>query len=165
MTRWTAEGAQAMRREIMRTAILCCAIALTACGRRAADSTPDGAVRELVDRMGRVQGDLGDAKAAYALLSKHAQANLAARAHRYSDASGKTIAPEAMLVPARFLVRFEPQRYTARVSGPAARVDVTGVHAGDHAQVACVFEEGAWKVDLALPSLPPLQVRPGSGQP
>jgi hypothetical protein len=141
------------------------ALALTGCGRRAPNATPDGAVRELVERMRRLHGDPFDARAAYDLLSRHAQQNLAARAQRYSAASGKAIAPEAMLVPSRFLVRFEPQRFSAQVSGSYARVEVLGLLASDRAQVPCVFEEGAWRVDLGLPSLPPVQMRPGSGQP
>jgi hypothetical protein len=145
-------------------ALVVAALALGGCGRRAPNATPDGAVRELVERMRRLHGDPTDAKAAYDLLSRHAQQNLAARAQRYSAASGKAIAPEAMLVPSRFLVRFEPQRFSAQVSGSHARVEVLGLLASDHAQVPCVFEDGAWRVDLGLPPLPPVQMRPGSGQ-
>jgi hypothetical protein len=146
-------------------ALLVVALALAGCGRRAPSATPDGSVRELVERMRRLRGDPGDAKASYELLSRRAQQNLAARAQRYSAASGKAIAPEAMMVPSRFLVRFEPQRYEAQVGTAAARVDVVGPAPGERAMVPCVLEDGAWHVDLALPPLPPVQMRPGSGQP
>jgi hypothetical protein len=139
------------------------ALALAGCGRRAPNATPDGAVREMVERMRRLNGDPGDARAAFDMLSGRAQTNLAARAHRYSAASGKTIAPEAMLAPSRFLLRFEPQRYSAQISGTYARVEAVGLLAEERAQIPCVFEDGAWRVDLALPSLPPVQMRPGSG--
>jgi hypothetical protein len=139
------------------------ALALAGCGRRAPNATPDGAVRELVERLRRVHGDPGDAKAAFDLLSKHTQSNLASRAQRYSAASGKTIAPEAMIAPSRFLLHFEPQRYTARLAGGYALVEVTGLLASDHAQIPCVFEDEIWRVELALPPLPPVQMRPGSG--
>src|SRR5262249_51155855 len=129
-------------------ALVCIGLALAGCGRRAASATPDGSVRELVERMHRLRGDPGDAKAAYELLSRRAQQNLAARALRYSAASGKAIAPEAMIVPSRFLVRFEPQRYVAQVSGSFARVEVLGLLAGERAQIACVFEDRGWRVDL-----------------
>jgi hypothetical protein len=143
-------------------AVLAAAIALAGCGRRSPNATPEGAVRELVERLRRVHGDPGDAKAAFNLLSTRTQSNLAARAHRYSAASGKTIAPEAMLAPSRFVFRFEPQRYTARIAGTYALVDVTGLLAADHAQIPCVFEEDTWRVELALPPLPPVQMRPGT---
>jgi hypothetical protein len=143
-------------------AILLAVLALAGCGRRSPNATPDGAVRELVERMRRLHGDPGDAKAAYELLSKRAQQNLAGRAQRYSAASGKTIAPEAMIVPSRFLLRFEPQRYSAEISGASARVEVLGLLAGDRAQVHCILEDGGWRVDLGLPPLPPVQMRPGS---
>src|SRR5580693_9656456 len=131
--------------------LLGAAVALTGCGRRAPNATPDGAVRELVERLRRIGSDPADAKAAYALLSHHAQQNLAARAQRYSAASGKAIAPEAMIAPSRFLVRFEPQRYVAQLAGSYARVDVLGLLPGERALVPCVFEDGAWRVDLGLP--------------
>ena len=137
-------------------------LTLAGCGRRLPEATPDGAVRELVERLRRVHGDPADARSAYELLSKRTRANLSARAQRYSAASGKMIAPEAMLAPSRFLVRFEPQRYTAKIAGPYALVDVTGLLEGDHAQIACVFEETVWRVELALPPLAPVQLRPGS---
>jgi hypothetical protein len=148
-----------------RAALLCLALGLAGCGRRAPNATPDGAVRELVERMRRMHGDPSDAKAAYELLSRRAQQNLTARAQRYSAASGKAMAPEGMLAPARFLVRFEPQRYAAEVSGTTARVTVLGLLSEERAQVPAVFEEGGWRVDLSLPPLPPVQMRPGSGQP
>jgi hypothetical protein len=144
---------------------LLAALALAGCGRRVPNATPEGAVRELVERMDRVRGDPADAKAAFELLSKRAQANLASRAQRYSAASGKTIAPEAMIVPSRFLLRFQPERYTARIIGAHAMVDVVGLVGGERAQIPCVLEDEVWRVDLPLPALPPVQMRPGSGQP
>jgi predicted small lipoprotein YifL len=144
------------------TLLIALTLTLAGCGHRVPDATPDGAVRELVERLRRVHGDPADARAAYDLLSKRTQANLGARAQRYSAASGKMIAPEAMLAPSRFLVRFEPQRYTAKISGPYALVDVTGLLDGERAQIACVFEETVWRVELALPPLAPVQLRPGS---
>jgi hypothetical protein len=133
------------------------------CGRRVPNATPDGAVRELVERLRLVNGDPADAKAVFVLLSKRAQANLVARAKRYSDASGKNIAPEAMIAPARVVLHLEPQRYTAKISGTYALVEVTGLLPEDRAQVSCIFEDEAWRVDLQLPPLPPVQMRPGSG--
>lgn len=137
-------------------------LTLVGCGRRVPDATPDGAVRELVERLRRVHGDPADARAAYDLLSKRTQTNLGARAQRYSAASGKTIAPEAMLAPSRFLIRFEPQRYAAKIAGAYALVDVTGLLDGERAQIACVLEDTTWRVELALPPLAPVQLRPGS---
>jgi hypothetical protein len=139
--------------------------ALDGCGRRAPTTTPDGVVRELVERLQRVHGDPRDAHRAFELLSKRAQQNLGARAQRYSAASGKAIAPEAMLVPSRLLLRFEPQSYAAQVSGSHARVEVLGFSAADHAEIPCVFEDNGWRVDLALPPLPAVEMRPSSGQP
>jgi hypothetical protein len=145
-----------------RLVLLALTLVASACGRRAPGDTPEGAARELVDRMRRVHGDAEEAKAVFELLSKRAQDNLTERATRYTNASGKSIAPEAMIAPSRFLLRFEPQRYHARVVGAHALVEVTGLMPDDRAVVPCVFEGEAWRVDLALPPLPAIRTRPGT---
>ncbi len=119
-------------------------------------------MRELVERLHRVKGDPRDAKAAFALLSRHAQENLEARAKRYSDASGRTITPESMLVPWRTSFRFEPQKYVAQTFGDHARVSVVGPHSDDRAEVLCSLEKSGWTVEMELPPLPAVQMRPAS---
>ena len=124
-------------------------------------ATPDGAVREFVERVNAFHGREEDAQALYELLSDRAKANLQTRADRYGAASGRKIAPWAMLVPSRTILRFSPQLYQAQVVGKYALVDVVGVSPEAHAQVPCVLEEGRWRVDLVLPELPPIEHRPG----
>jgi hypothetical protein len=148
------------------TALACAFVLLIAalggCSRRPPNATPDGAVRELVERLRRLHGDPVDAKAAFELLSRRAKDNLAARAQRYSAATGKAIAPEAMISPSRFLLRFEPQRYVAQIAGVHALVEVAGLQPEERAQIPCIYEDAAWRVDLALPLPPPVERRPGS---
>ncbi|WP_437769401.1 hypothetical protein WMF27_08580 [Sorangium sp. So ce281] len=138
------------------------ALASAGCNRRPPSGTPDGAVRELVARLRQLHGDPADAKAAFDLLSRRARDNLASRAQRYSAATGKAIAPEAMITPSRFLLRFEPQRYTTQIAGAHALVDIAGLLPGERVQVPCVYEDAGWRVDVTLPPLPPVQRRPGS---
>ncbi len=157
-------GARAVRgfgaRRFVAIAALAVALGTAGCENRAPSATPEGAVREMVERMRRVQGDPADAKAAFDLLSANAQANLKARAERYSAASGKTIAPEAMIAPSFFLLRFEPQRYKAQISGTYALVEAQGLLPEERAQIPCVWEGERWKLDLPMPALPPIQTRP-----
>jgi hypothetical protein len=149
---------------VSRAWVLVLAIGLASlvsgCGTRAVNATPEGAVREFVERMRRVQGDPADAKAAFDLLSNGAKANLKARAERYSAASGKAIAPEAMIVPSLFLLRFEPERYHAKISGSYALVEAQGLLPEERAQIPCVFEEEVWRLDLPVPPPAPIQTRP-----
>jgi hypothetical protein len=117
-------------------------------------------VRELLDRIGRVDGDPAQAKAVYELLSKHTQTNLSERARRASAASGREIPPEDMLAPARFSLRFEPRRMQARIAQDRAVVDVVGIDPEtDHAEVPCVLEEGRWRIEMPLPALAPVEHR------
>jgi len=132
------------------------------CTPRPANATPEGAVREFIERMRLVGSEPAAAKSVFAVLSKRTRQNLAERAQRYSAASGKTIAPEAMIVPSRFLIRFEPQRMTSTVVGSHALVQVLGLGPDEHAKVTCAYEEDGWRVELELPPLPAVQVRPGS---
>jgi hypothetical protein len=132
------------------------------CDASQATDTPDGAVRELVSRIRGFRGSEQDAQALFELLSVRARTNLEARAKRYGAASGKQIAPWAMLVPSRVAPRFQPQTYSSQIVGKYAMVDIRGVSADQHAQIPCVLEDGQWRVDLVLPELSPPQRRPGA---
>ena len=142
---------------------LACALALTllvACGRKPPNATPEGAVREFVQRLKLSNGDPASAKVAYELLSKSTQANLVARAERYSAASGKHIAPDAMIAPSSYTERFEAHELRAEIVGAHARVHAAGLLPGERADIPCVFEDGAWRVQIELPPLPPVDVQP-----
>ncbi len=119
-------------------------------------------MRAFLERMQAVRGDPADGAKVVELLSEKAKANLVERSKRYAAASGRPIAVEAMLVPARFSLRFEPQRFQAKRSGPYALVHVTGTMPEQKAEIPCVEEGGLWKLDLALPELPPIEKRPGA---
>lgn len=146
------------------TALLCATV-LAGCARKPADATPEGAVRELTERLAALDGADGDAKAVFELLSDEARSNLQARADRYSNASGRKIAPWAMIVPSRSRLGFVPQSFEARIVGKYALVDVLGVGANQVAKIPCVFEGDHWRVDLAFPELPPLPTRVGGAPP
>jgi hypothetical protein len=135
-------------------------LALHACSRKPPDATPEGTVRDLLDRIGRVDGDPAQARAVYELLSQRTQNNLIERARRASAASGREIPPEDMLAPARFSLRFEPRRMQARISDDRAVVDVVGIDPEtDRAEVPCILEAGHWRIEMPLPALPPTEHR------
>lgn len=149
-------------RVVMTVGLAATLVSTSGCTPRPANATPEGAVREFIERMRIVGNDPSAAKAVFGVLSKRTRQNLGERAQRYSAASGKTIAPEAMIVPSRFTIRFEPQRMTSTVVGSHALVEVIGLAAEERARVPCVYEEDGWRIDLELPPLPAVQVRPGS---
>lgn len=157
-------SASAVRcRSVHRLGLIVCvvlALGLVGCGRKPPNATPEGAVREFVHRVKLSDGDPASAKAAYDLLSKATQQNLNARAERYSAASGKHIAPEAMIAPSSYVERFEAHELHAEIVGAHARVHAEGLLPGERADVPCVFEEGGWRVQIELPPLPPVDVQP-----
>lgn len=148
----------------MKAAIVCVALTLTVgCGRKPFDATPEGAVREYLERMERVNGEPSDARAAFSLLTRASQMNLSERAFRASAATGKRMGPEQMIPPSHFFRRFEPRQWTTRIQGNRAVVDLMGLDAKtEHASIPCANEDGHWRIDLALPPLPPIERRPGS---
>ena len=149
-----------------RVAVACLACALVlACSRKPPESTPDGALREWLERMKRVDGDPAAGEAAYQLLAEPARSNLAERARRASAATGRPVKPWDMLAPARFSLRFTPREMTARATSERrAEIEVTGADPEtERATVPCVLETGGWRVDLALPALPPIERRPDAG--
>jgi hypothetical protein len=138
---------------------------LVGCGRKPPDATPEGVVREFLERMERVNGDPKDARAAFDLLAKPSQANLTERSKRASAAFGKRMSPEQMLAPSHYFPRFQPRQWSTRPlgNGKRALVEVLGLDpASERAEVPCVSEEGHWRIDLALPALPPVERRPGA---
>ena len=146
----------------MRRAALLLLVTVLACEPAPPNETPEGAVREFVERMQGFAGDESDAKILFGLLSERARQNLEHRADRYGAASGKKITPWAMIAPGRLTPRFLPRAYLSQVVGKYALVDVVGVSEDQRAQVPCVREEEAWRVDLVLPELPPIESRPGA---
>lgn len=128
--------------------------------RRAGGRHARGVVEEFIVRMERVHGDRHRARAAYELLWSEAKANLAERAKRASAVAGRAVAPEEMLAPSHFSLRFRPRRYTTRQQGNWAAV--TAIGAVPHTQreeIRCVLEADRWRVMLDVPGLPPIQTR------
>jgi hypothetical protein len=140
-------------------------LSLANCTRKPADLTPDGAVRELLDRIDRTEADPAEAHAVYELLSSRTKANLIERARRASTTSGREVPPEEMLAPGRFSLRFEPRgKMHVRVADDRAVVDVIGIDPeADRAEVPCVLEDGRWRIEIPLPALTPMERRPDTG--
>jgi hypothetical protein len=133
------------------------------CREQSPDARPETVVEELVMRMQRVHGDAKAARRAYELVWLEAKQNLAERAKRASAVAGRNVAPEEMLAPSGFALRFQPKTYRARVDGDWALVTVLGeAPAVQRAEVKCVREDGAWRVVLELPAAAPIEKRDGS---
>jgi hypothetical protein len=138
---------------------------LTACNSEPLGADPTRVVDAFIERMQRVHGDPKAARAAYGLLCTEAQSNLAERAKRASAVAGRKVAPEEMLAPSHFSLRFKPSRYRARIDGDWAVVSASGEEPGQRAEVRCVKQDGGWRVMLELPPLPPIEKRGPSTSP
>lgn len=139
---------------------ICYALLCSACSQKTYDETPEGVVREFLERMERVQGESKDARATFNLLSGASQTNLSDRARRASAAMGTKIGPEHMLTPSHFYPRFQPRQWSTRKAGNRAVVEVTGVDpTNERAAIPCVLEESGWRIELELPPLPPFERR------
>lgn len=133
------------------------------CRREAVDEDPTRLVREFIARMQRVHGDQKNSRAVFELLWSPAQRNLTERASRASALAGRKVAPEEMITPTRFTLRFEPKRINATTTGDRAVVAVQGdPPMRETREVRCVREDGRWRIVLDLPVLPPIQKRPES---
>jgi hypothetical protein len=131
-------------------------VAVAACSRKPPEATPEGAVREFTERIKRTGTDSSAAKTAFDLLAKATRDNLSERAHRYTAASGKHIAPEEMLAPQSYIERFEPHEFKSRVVGSRALVTIKGATPEQTAEISCVFQDNGWRIELPIPDLMPV---------
>lgn len=130
------------------------------CEARRPDATPEGAVREVVERLRAAHGEPASANAAYELLSRATRENLETRAKRYGAASGKNISPAAMLAPSSLVERWPGREYRSQIVGTHALVEVRGLLPEERAQVRCVWEDGGWRVHIDLPPLAEVRTNP-----
>ena len=134
---------------------------VSGCRRQAVDEDPTHLVREFIVLMQRVHGDQKTSRAVFDLLWSPARKNLTERAARASALAGRKVAPEEMITPSRFTLRFEPKRITVNTTADRAVVTVQGdPPLRETREVRCVREDGRWRVVLDLPILPPIQKRP-----
>lgn len=146
----------------MRANKRCTIALLTACAGcfgSADDQTPERAVQTFIDRMQQVHGDLDKATAAFELLAREARDNLAERAKRASAAAGRVVRPEEMLAPSRFHLAFQPRSWSSERGPNWAIVTAEGEGPRERREIRLLREEGAWKVVLELPPLPPVRYR------
>ncbi|GAB4196133.1 MAG: hypothetical protein OHK0013_03050 [Sandaracinaceae bacterium] len=135
------------------------ALALAACGARAVDATPVGAVRAFLAALERAD-DPHAREEAYRLLCPAAQIALAERARDAAALGGRTFAPWEMIVEERVRVRHAPRRGSAFqeravTDDPDRRlVDVTD-ESGAVRSVATRRVEGSWCVELSVPAAEP----------
>lgn len=133
---------------------------LVACEASVESKGPEEVVREFLAHMEDVHGNPADARAAYELMWSDARKNLGERAKRASAAAGRQVAPEEMIAPSRFSLRFLPQHYSTRIQGEWAEVSVsTDQPAQTSEKIRCKLEDGSWKVVVLLPPVSPIQRR------
>lgn len=145
---------------VVRIATALALLALLGCDARRVDATPESTVRELTERLRELHGDKDSASAAFELLSSATKESLTIRARRYGAASGKNIAPAAMLAPASYLERWPAHEMNTTIVGAHAMVELRGRTADERAEVRCVYEDGGWRVVIDLPLLPDVRVSP-----
>jgi hypothetical protein len=155
-------GAQVYFAAMRRSLVAMLTAAVVSCSRPPPDATPEGSIREWVERMEAQQADPETARQAYALLSRGTQAQLEKRAERSSRIEGHRVEPYDVLAPGRFALKFEPRAFKAQVSGETATVDVVGEEPSEVAVMHCVKEGVGWRVVLDLPDLEELPRRPGA---
>jgi hypothetical protein len=144
---------------VWRAALCSVCVVLAACERQPADGSPEKVVESFIERMRSVHGDPAAGRRAVELLWSKGRENLEERARRATAAAGRSVAPEEMLVPSRFSLRFEPARSSAETRGDWSRVTLFGQSPQEVAEVHCVKEEGQWRVVLDMPPLPDIEKR------
>lgn len=154
-----------LRKLALGIALAVTASATAACSRPAPDATPEGTVRLWIEKMESGGDDPNAMREAYPLLGPQAKANLKERAERASRGQGRRYEPWEMLAEGRFGMKFRPKAMASRTSGNEAVVEVRGEGEGERAQVHCVREGNAWRLEPELPDVAPPLRRPDGGSP
>lgn len=129
-----------------------------ACEEQPAPRGPDVVVQELLLGLRRAHGSPEAGAKVVELLWKPARDNLAERAARASALSGRELGPGEMLAPSWLSLALLPEHFEWRKDGDWAEVRVTSAD-GRSMSTRCALENGAWKVALELPALPPIRQR------
>jgi hypothetical protein len=135
------------------------AVQATACAKKPADATPEGAVESFLHEIDDAPRDPSAAARAYALLAEAPRESLRLRAERARSITGQRATPETMLAPLWSPARFEIERVKSRPGADASHVlvDVYGVDPGaQHVTVPVVREGDRWRIVLAIPPPPPV---------
>lgn len=143
----------------MPVCLAACVASLAACGSRAVDATPTGAVRAFVEAMQRDE-DPHAREEAYRLLCPAAQIALAERARQAAALGGRTFQPWEMIAEDRALVLHPPRRSSAyrerEIEGESERRFVDVIDDGGQARPIEVSRvEGSWCVELLVPAAEP----------
>ena len=134
------------------------ALVICGCSRAPQDATPEGVVKLWLERMEASTDDPRASHDAFLLLGPRARANLEERADRASRMQGRQETAEQMLAQGRFGLKFRPKSMTTQIHGGDATVDVIGADpATEHTSVACVQENGAWRIEPDLPEVSQLR--------
>jgi len=145
----------------MRIWVLLLAL-VAACSHPSADATPDGAVRQWLDRMEASADDPHAIREAYDLLGPKARATLEERAKRTSQLQGRRFEPWQMLAAGHFGMRFRPKSMKALIADNHATVQIFGDEPdSERANVQCVLEGVTWRVEPDLPTMLTLPPREG----
>lgn len=131
--------------------VLGLAALVAACSDAPSDTTPAGALTLFLEAMDRGAHDDTSLADAYRLLCGEAREALTHRAREATAlGGGRDFEPWEMLAQGRFRPHFTPHTMRERVQGDTATVIVTGVQAGERAEVPLRREDGHWCVVLAL---------------
>lgn len=156
-----ASALLAMALLVRRGLVFWWTLSLIACEAAPVDEDPVRVTKAFIERMRSVHGDPGLGRKAVDLLWERGRDHLQERAKRATAAAGQKVAPEEMLVPSMFSLNFEPKSFTAQTRGEYALVTATGSSPKEVAEIHCVRENGAWRVVVEFPALPPIQSRDG----
>jgi|SRR5690606_4437983 len=128
------------------------------CEERPAPRGPDVVVQEFLLSLRRAHGSPEAGAKLVELLWKPARDNLAERAARASALSGRELGPGEMIAPSWLSLALMPEHFEWRKDGDWAEVRVSSAD-GRTMSTRCALENGAWKVALELPALPPIRQR------
>lgn len=128
-------------------------VALAACSRPKADSTPEGALDQFLEACEQSARDPAATARAIALMVPASRKALEQKSQRATAMIGRPLTPEQILIAGFTPLRFEIVKTTTTIDeqGMHAYVDITGPDpTTQHARVPMEREGTAWRVAVTL---------------
>lgn len=143
------------RKKLSALSLAFSACFMFACDYEERPKSPEMAVKTWLNTLNEAKTDSEAPKKIYALLSSHSKKNLQEQAALAAKLQGIKLQPWEFLAVSMMHPKFAPKRiHAVESNAEGTYVSVLGEKEGEEASIRLSKEDGIYRIDLDLPSVP-----------